>query len=84
MDIVDQGEKFALGSEDEQRQWQETYRDIVQSLNGQPANTDGGHYVGHSVPRNDVLYKVRGKAKYAANLAVPGMLHGKFVRSSHP
>jgi CO/xanthine dehydrogenase Mo-binding subunit len=84
MDIVDRGEKFALGTEDEQRQWQEAYRGIVQSLESQPASADGGRYVGHSVPRNDVLYKVRGKAKYAANLAVPGMLHGKFVRSSHP
>jgi CO/xanthine dehydrogenase Mo-binding subunit len=80
MSYADVGEKFALGTEDTQRPWQELYRGLVGDL-----NPVGDHrYIGHSVPRNDVLYKVRGQAKYAANLTLPGMLHGRFVRSTHP
>jgi CO/xanthine dehydrogenase Mo-binding subunit len=80
MSYADAGEKFALGTEDTQRPWQELYRGLVGDL-----NPTGDHrYIGHSVPRNDVLYKVRGQAKYAANLTLPGMLHGRFVRSTHP
>ena len=80
MSGIDEGEKFALGSEDEQRPWQDAYRTLVRSFDSE----DGSRYVGHSVPRNDVLYKVRGKAKYAANVSLPDMLHGRFVRSTHP
>lgn len=80
---VDDGEKFALGSEREQRLWQIEYRSIVEQIEAS-SRTDATRYVGKSIPRNDVLYKVRGKAKYAANLTMPGMLHGKFVRSTHP
>jgi nicotinate dehydrogenase large molybdopterin subunit len=75
---VDDGEKFALGTQDEQRSWQDAYRKIIEQ------EARDGRYVGRSLPRNDVLYKVRGKAKYAANLSAPGMLHGRFVRSIHP
>lgn len=80
MTDVDSGEKFALGTEDDQRPWQDAYRSIVEMFE----NEAGHRYVGRSVPRNDVLYKVRGKAKYAANISLPGMLHGRFVRSTHP
>src|SRR4051812_10240632 len=76
---VDEGEKFALGNADTQRPWQEYYRGLVGSELG-----GDSRYIGHSVPRNDVLYKVRGKAKYAANVSLPNMLHGRFVRSIHP
>lgn len=80
MSALDEGEKFALGSETDQRPWQEAYRELV----GGSATGEGKRYVGRSVPRNDVLYKVRGKAKYAANIVLPDMLHGVFVRSTHP
>jgi CO/xanthine dehydrogenase Mo-binding subunit len=80
MSILDEGEKFALGSEGDQRPWQKAYRELV----GGAHLDQGSRYVGRSVPRNDVLYKVRGKAKYAANIALPNMLHGVFVRSTHP
>jgi CO/xanthine dehydrogenase Mo-binding subunit len=80
MGEFDEGEKFALGSEGDQRPWQDGYRSLVENIDG----ISDRRYVGHSVPRNDVLYKVRGKAKYAANIFMPNMLHGVFVRSTHP
>ncbi|MBX9846481.1 MAG: hypothetical protein K2Z80_32205 [Xanthobacteraceae bacterium] len=83
MSEIDLGEKFALGSEEEQQIWQRSYRGLVEALRD-PSHGEQTPYVGRSIPRNDVLYKVRGKAKYAANLTMPGMLLGKFVRSSHP
>ncbi|HEY3393048.1 MAG TPA: molybdopterin cofactor-binding domain-containing protein, partial [Lacipirellulaceae bacterium] len=41
-------------------------------------------FVGQSVPRVDGIEKVTGQAKFLGDLAVPGMLHGKVVRSSYP
>jgi CO/xanthine dehydrogenase Mo-binding subunit len=41
-------------------------------------------YVGHSVPRVDGIEKVTGKAKFLADLTIPGMLHGKILRSPYP
>lgn len=40
-------------------------------------------YVGQSVPRVDGIEKVTGKAKFLGDLAVPGMLYGKVLRSSY-
>lgn len=40
--------------------------------------------VGKSLPRFDAPGKVTGTAVYAADFALPGMLHGKIVRSSEP
>jgi CO/xanthine dehydrogenase Mo-binding subunit len=40
-------------------------------------------YVGRSVPRVDGIDKVTGKAKFLGDLAVPGMLHGKIIRSTY-
>ncbi|HBY97966.1 MAG TPA: aldehyde oxidase, partial [Chloroflexi bacterium] len=40
--------------------------------------------VGRNVPRVDALAKVTGQALYAGDLAVPGMLHGKVLRSPFP
>lgn len=40
-------------------------------------------YVGRSVPRVDGIEKVTGKAKFLGDLAVPGMLHGKILRSGY-
>jgi CO/xanthine dehydrogenase Mo-binding subunit len=39
--------------------------------------------VGTSVPRVDGMDKVTGRAKYAGDLIVPGMLEGKFLRSPY-
>jgi CO/xanthine dehydrogenase Mo-binding subunit len=41
-------------------------------------------YVGRSVPRVDGVEKVTGKAKFLGDLVVPGMLHGKILRSALP
>ncbi len=40
--------------------------------------------VGKSVPRVDAVDKVTGSARYAADVNLPGMLWGRFVRSPHP
>jgi CO/xanthine dehydrogenase Mo-binding subunit len=39
--------------------------------------------VGRRAPRIDALEKVTGRAKYTADLKLPGMLHGAFLRSPH-
>jgi CO/xanthine dehydrogenase Mo-binding subunit len=39
--------------------------------------------VGSSVPRVDGVDKVTGKAKYAGDLIIPGMIEGKFLRSPY-
>src|ERR671914_440847 len=41
-------------------------------------------YIGQSVPRADGVEKVTGQAKFLGDLVVPGMLHGKIIRSSYP
>ena len=76
---VHDGEKFALGSAERQRSWQQPHRELIKGVVER-----GGHYVGRSIPRNDVLYKVRGKSKCASNLTAPGKLRGRLIRSIHP
>src|SRR3954463_1117528 len=39
--------------------------------------------VGQSVPRVDGAAKVTGSAKYVADLAIPGAIEGKFLRSPY-
>src|ERR1043166_1324622 len=41
-------------------------------------------YIGRSVPRVDAVEKVTGAAKFLGDLAIPGMLQGKILRSSYP
>src|SRR5678816_3003951 len=41
-------------------------------------------YVGHSVARVDGVEKVTGQAKFVGDIAVPGMLYGKILRSTYP
>lgn len=41
-------------------------------------------YVGRSIARVDAADKVTGKAKFTGDLNVPGMLHGKILRSPYP
>ena len=40
--------------------------------------------VGQSLPRVDGVEKATGAAKYGADIQLPGMLWGRFVRSPHP
>jgi CO/xanthine dehydrogenase Mo-binding subunit len=40
--------------------------------------------VGKRVPRTDSVEKVRGEAKFTADLCLPGMLYGKVLRSPYP
>ncbi|MFC1872003.1 xanthine dehydrogenase family protein molybdopterin-binding subunit, partial [Chloroflexota bacterium] len=40
--------------------------------------------VGKRVPRTDSIEKVRGEARFTADLSLPGMLHGKILRSPYP
>ena len=40
--------------------------------------------LGKRVKRVDALEKVTGAAQYGGDVHLPGMLHGKFVRSAHP
>ncbi len=41
-------------------------------------------YVGQSIARVDGVEKVTGKAKFTGDLVIPGMLHGKILRSPYP
>ena len=41
-------------------------------------------YVGQNVARVDGFEKVTGKAKYTGDLVIPGMVHGKILRSPYP
>jgi CO/xanthine dehydrogenase Mo-binding subunit len=48
-----------------------------------PANpTTSGRQVGRALPRLEARDKVTGRAEYTHNLRLPGMLHGKLVRST--
>ncbi len=40
--------------------------------------------VGKRLPRVDAVVKATGEAMYAADMELPGMLHGKMLRSPHP
>ena len=40
--------------------------------------------IGVSLPRRDLPEKLTGEAKYTADIRLPGMLHGKILRSPHP
>ena len=80
-----EGEKFALGTLAEQAHWKREYRRIVEGVRGRlPDVGAAAGTVGQPIPRNDALYKVRGRARYAANIEMEGMLHACFVRSEHP
>lgn len=81
------GEKFALEDLEAQAHWQREYHRIVRAVwreagEDVPDSVEGATgTVGLPLPRNDVLYKVRGRARYAANIEVEDMLHCRFVRS---
>ncbi len=46
--------------------------------------TASGSGIGRSVPRVDAREKVTGQARFAGDLKLPGMLHGKVLRSIYP
>ncbi len=41
-------------------------------------------YIGKHLPVLDIKEKVTGATQYAADIKMPGMLHGKILRSPHP
>src|SRR5215813_9200368 len=43
-----------------------------------------GHQVGRSLPRLEARDKVTGRAEYVHTMRLPGMLHGKILRSTIP
>lgn len=45
---------------------------------------DSLDYVGKRIPRKDGPEKVTGRAKYTVDMALPGMLVGRILRSPHP
>ena len=45
---------------------------------------DKFHVLGRPTPKKDALLKASGRAEYADDIAMPGMLHGKLLRSPHP
>ncbi|MGH2351002.1 MAG: xanthine dehydrogenase family protein molybdopterin-binding subunit, partial [Chloroflexota bacterium] len=45
--------------------------------------TNGAHQIGRSVARVDALEKVTGRAQYTADLHLPGMCYGVFLRSPY-
>ena len=47
-------------------------------------DTERTTLIGAAIPRPDAVDKVRGEARFADDLAFPGMLHGAVVRSPHP
>ena len=84
------GIKYALGPAEEQAHWQNAYRRLVdqaliEAHGGSPdASVAETRYIGVPTPRNDAIYKVRGRAEFVGNLLPEGVLHGRFVRSVHP
>ncbi|MBI2951986.1 xanthine dehydrogenase family protein molybdopterin-binding subunit, partial [bacterium] len=42
------------------------------------------YLTGHDAPRVDGAAKVTGKARYAYDINLPGLLYGKILRSPHP
>ncbi len=85
-----EGEKFALGSLEQQAHWQSEYHRIVGKVREEMRQGDPQQFMdtsktfGEGLPRNDVLYKVRGQARYVANIPMEDALHCLFVRSDFP
>jgi CO/xanthine dehydrogenase Mo-binding subunit len=54
-------------------------------MNEQSRKSAGSNYkwVGTNTPRPDGVDKVTGRARYGDDMIVPGMLHGKILRSPH-
>jgi len=48
-----------------------------------PRKTPSFQVIGKSLPRVDGPLKVTGQARYAGDMSLPGMLHGRLLRSPH-
>src|SRR6266705_5539640 len=59
--------------------------DKAMATTGQQASEPRGpyHVLGTRPARHDALEKVTGAARYGADFQLPGMLHGKILRSPH-
>src|SRR5712691_13161529 len=59
--------------------------DKAMATTGQQASEPRGpyHVLGTRPARHDALDKVTGAARYGADFQLPGMLHGKILRSPH-
>ena len=51
--------------------------------NQESATRDKYNVVGTRPPRHDGFDKVTGAARFGADINLPGMLHGKILRSPH-
>lgn len=49
-----------------------------------PGLAEGLHVIGQRMRKVDGASKLTGRALYADDIALPGMLHGKILRSPHP
>ncbi|MBO0688111.1 MAG: molybdopterin-dependent oxidoreductase [Candidatus Dormibacteraeota bacterium] len=62
--------------------------DAIMAASGQPRPRQDPpspyRVVGRSVPRTDALEKVTGRAAYAYDVRLPGMVYGEILRSPHP
>jgi CO/xanthine dehydrogenase Mo-binding subunit len=47
-------------------------------------NTPSFHLLGKDFPRKAGAARVTGRELYPSDLTVPGMLHGRILRSPHP
>ncbi|MDA0262677.1 MAG: xanthine dehydrogenase family protein molybdopterin-binding subunit [Chloroflexi bacterium] len=47
------------------------------------ANANGFRVIGATPLRHDAMDKVTGQARYGADISLPGLLHGKILRSPH-
>jgi CO/xanthine dehydrogenase Mo-binding subunit len=55
----------------------------MSSVKGASVQKDKFKYIGTRAPRPDGFEKVTGRARFAADMMMPGMLHGLVLRSPH-
>ncbi len=58
-------------------------RKVINRTHGPEAPHGTFHVVGKRARKIDAIHKATGQAVYADDIALPGMLHGKFLRSPH-
>jgi xanthine dehydrogenase molybdenum-binding subunit len=56
---------------------------VTTTVDRETRSQDGYRVVGTRPIRHDGLDKVTGRAKYSADITMPGLLHGKVLRSPH-
>ena len=55
-----------------------------QEMGQEPKQKSDSFLVGKNIPTRDIMEKVTGAAQYCTDLELPGMLHGKVLRSPKP